>query len=115
MAGAHKSSHNSGKNSAKGSGHSAAARKLGRGSTKPMIEGITKGCIRRLARRGGVKRISGFIYPYSRQIIMEFMEKLLRDATVYTTHGKRKTVTSMDIILAMKRNGKALLGFHGDK
>ena len=27
-----------------------------------MVEGITKPAIRRLARRGGVKRISGLIY-----------------------------------------------------
>jgi histone H4 len=35
-------------------------------STKPVSEGITKPAIRRLARRGGVKRISSFIYDDSR-------------------------------------------------
>jgi histone H4 len=33
-----------------------------RKTTKASIEGITKPAIRRLARRGGVKRISAFIY-----------------------------------------------------
>ena len=35
-------------------------------SAKPSSEGITKPAIRRLARRGGVKRISSFIYDDTR-------------------------------------------------
>lgn len=35
-------------------------------ATKPSSEGITKPAIRRLARRGGVKRISSFIYDDTR-------------------------------------------------
>ena len=35
-------------------------------SSKPSSEGITKPAIRRLARRGGVKRISSFIYDDTR-------------------------------------------------
>ena len=36
-------------------------------SKKPVSEGITKLATRRLARRGGVKRISSFIYVDLRQ------------------------------------------------
>jgi histone H4 len=34
--------------------------------TRPTSDGITKPAIRRLARRGGVKRISSFIYDDTR-------------------------------------------------
>lgn len=102
----------SGKTSGKGSGKIAAKRKVGTKSSKPLIQGITKGAIRRLARRGGVKRINAYIYDYSREVIVEFMEKIIRDTITYTEHSQRKTVTAMDVVHAMKRNGKALLGFN---
>ncbi len=38
-------------------------------TSRASIEGITKPAIRRLARRGGVKRISSFIYDDSRQVL----------------------------------------------
>lgn len=112
MAATGKNSTNSVKTSGKGSGKVAAKRKAASRTTKPLIEGITKGAIRRLARRGGVKRIAFQVYEYSREVLMAFMDKLLRDALTYTEHAGRKTVTNMDVILAMKRQGKALLGFH---
>ena len=34
-----------------------------------MLRGITKPAIRRLARRGGVKRISGLIYEETRGVL----------------------------------------------
>ena len=37
--------------------------------TRPVIEGVTKPAIRRLARRGGVKRISRGIYPEIRNVL----------------------------------------------
>jgi len=41
------------------------------------IQGITKPDIRRLARRGGVKRISGNIYEETRAELKRFLEKVL--------------------------------------
>ena len=38
------------------------------------IQGITKPAIRRLARRGGVKRISGLIYEETRSVLKIFLE-----------------------------------------
>jgi histone H4 len=38
------------------------------------IQGITKPAIRRLARRGGVKRISGLIYEETRGVLKIFLE-----------------------------------------
>lgn len=78
-----------------------------------MLEGITKPAIRRLARRGGVKRISGLIYEETRGILKVFLEHILRDAVTYTEHARRKTVTAMDVVYALKRQGRTLYGFGG--
>ena len=40
--------------------------------------GITKPAIRRLARRGGVKRISGLIYEETRGVLKIFLENVRR-------------------------------------
>jgi hypothetical protein len=40
------------------------------------IQGITKPAIRRLARRGGVKRISGLIYEETRGVLKTFLENV---------------------------------------
>ena len=53
---------------------------------------ITKPAIRRLARRGGVKRISGLIYEEVRGVLKIFLENVIRDAVTYTEHAKRKTI-----------------------
>ncbi|KAI9604057.1 hypothetical protein H4Q26_003667 [Puccinia striiformis f. sp. tritici PST-130] len=71
------------------------------------IQGITKPAIRRLARRGGVKRISGLIYEETEI----FLENVIRDSVTYTEHAKRKTVTSLDVVYALKRQGRTLYGF----
>ena len=62
------------------------------------IQGITKPSIRRLARRGGVKRISGLIYEETRGVLKVFLEHVIRDAVSYTEHARRKTVTAMDVV-----------------
>jgi histone H4 len=43
-------------------------------STKDVNLGITKPAIRRLARRGGVKRISALIYDETRNVLRSFLE-----------------------------------------
>lgn len=95
---------------------------MGRGGTKrhrkvllDSIQGITKPAIRRLARRGGVKRISGLIYEETRGVLKVFLENVVRDAVTYTQHAKRKIVMAMDVVRALKRqDAKAgLYGFDG--
>ena len=89
--------------------------------------GITKPAIRRLARRGGVKRISGLIYEETRGVLKIFLEnvrslfsasdpslifpQVIRDSVTYTEHAKRKTVTALDVVYALKRSGRTLYGF----
>ncbi|XP_063725633.1 histone H4-like [Symsagittifera roscoffensis] len=84
-----------------------------RGTERDNIQGITKPAIRRLARRGGVKRISGLIYEETRGVLKNYLESVIRDAVTYTEHAKRKTVVAMDIVYALKRQGKTLYGFGG--
>ncbi|GBP96949.1 Histone H4 [Eumeta japonica] len=88
------------------------AKRLGK-VLRDNIQGITKPAIRRLARRGGVKRISGLIYEETRGVLKVFLENVIRDAVTYTEHAKRKTVTAMDVVYALKRQGRTLYGFGG--
>ena len=50
------------------------------------IQGITKPAIRRLARRGGVKRISGLIYEETRGVLKVFLENVIRCAKQRPRH-----------------------------
>lgn len=102
--------------------------------TTSRSSGITKPAIRRLARRGGVKRISGLIYEETRGVLKIFLEnvsasppscliwriptdtsplrlQVIRDSVTYTEHAKRKTVTALDVVYALKRSGRTLYGF----
>ncbi|KAG5241123.1 Histone [Salix suchowensis] len=95
------------------SGRGKGGKGLGKGGAKrhrkvlrDNIQGITKPAIRRLARRGGVKRISGLIYEETRGVLKIFLENVIRDAVTYTEHARRKTVTAMDVVYALKRQGR---------
>ena len=103
-----------GKGYGKGVGK-VAAKRHSRKHQRPVLEGITKPAIRRLARRGGVKRISYYIYEYSRDVLKGFLSTVIRDAITYTEHAKRKTVTAMDVVYALKRQGRTLYGFGGGR
>lgn len=72
---------------------------------------LSQPAIRRLARRGGVKRISGLIYEETRGVLKIFLENVIRDSVTYTEHAKRKTVTSLDVVYALKRSGRTLYGY----
>jgi histone H4 len=75
------------------------------------IQGITKPAIRRLARRGGVKRLSNQIYGETRGVLKVFLVEVLRNSVVFTEHAKRKTVTSGDIVHALKTVGITYYGY----
>jgi histone H4 len=71
------------------SGRGKGGKGLGKGGAKchrkvlrDNIQGITKPTIRRLARRGGVKHISGLIYEETRGVLKIFL--IIRDAVTYT-------------------------------
>ena len=80
-------------------------------SITKLKAGISIPDIKRLARRGGVKRISILIYEEIKSILRSFLVKILKDTIVYTEHSKRKTVTPLDVIYALKRQGRNLYGY----
>nr|XP_005288866.1 histone H4-like [Chrysemys picta bellii] len=93
---------------------------LGKGGAKwhhkvlqDNIQGIMKPAISRLARSGGVKCILGLIYEETRGVLKVFLENVIRDAVTYTEHAKRKTMTAMDVVYALKCQGCTLYGFRG--
>jgi len=69
------------------------------------------------------------IYEETRGVLKTFLEGVIRDAVTYTEHAKSqysffkiatntnplvgKTVTSLDVVYALKRQGRTLYGFGG--
>ncbi|KAK3037799.1 hypothetical protein RJ639_031840 [Escallonia herrerae] len=101
------------------SGRGRGAKGLGKGGAKRHhkvlrynIQGITRSKIRRLARRGGAKRINGLIYEETKVVVKLFLEDVSRNVVVYTEHARRNTVSAMDMVYAfLKKLGKRLNGF----
>lgn len=73
---------------------------------------IKKREICQLCRKAGVKRISANVYDETRGVIKIFLEGILHDAVLYMENRQRKTITSADIINALKRKGIILYGAH---
>ncbi|KAF2248740.1 histone-fold-containing protein [Trematosphaeria pertusa] len=78
---------------------------------RDTIQGVTKGDIRRLARRGGVKRISATIYDDVRFELKARLELLLKNIIALVEHSGRKTVVVTDVIFTLNRLGRPLYGF----
>jgi histone H4 len=78
---------------------------------KEVILGITKPAIRRISRRGGVKRISALVYDELRNVLGSFLESVVRYAVTYTEYARRKTISTVDVLYALKRHGRVLYGF----
>ena len=84
---------------------------LGKGSAKhhhkvlnsDNIQGIMKHVVRRLARRGGMKRISSLINEETRGVVKVFFENVIHDVVTNTKHAHRKTVVAMDVVCALKQ------------
>ena len=69
---------------AKGKGRAGGKRHR---AYKSVLDKISNGSIRRLARRGGVKRISAAIYNDTRAVINTFLDNVLRNTVTYTEHA----------------------------
>lgn len=91
-----------------------AGAKRHRKIAKDTLRGITKPAIRRLARRGGVKRISAGIYEDIRSALKSRLTMILQDVVTFTEYRQAKTVTANDVIFALRRIGKPIYGFDPD-
>tara|TARA_B100000405_G_scaffold13983_2_gene11640 strand:+ start:7159 stop:7476 length:318 start_codon:yes stop_codon:yes gene_type:complete len=99
------------------SGRGKGGKGLGKGGAKrhrkvlrDNIQGITKPAIRRLARRSGIKRISGELYETVRGHTKTFLTNVICDAITYTEHARRRTVSAMDLVYALKRQDISAYG-----
>jgi histone H4 len=84
-----------------------------RGVLRNKILGISKGDIRRLARRGGVARMCchDLFFKFVRDALMDFAKRVMISAIRYTEHASRKTVSLMDVVYGLKREGITLYGY----
>lgn len=55
------------------------------------------------------------IYEETRGVLKTFLEGVIRDAVTYTEHAKRKTVTSLDVVYALKRQGRQYISIHNPR
>lgn len=88
--------------------HSSAYRKMYR---ENIHSALTENSIKRLGRRGGVKRMKASVFPVVKVAMWEFLHKIIAEAVTFTEHSRRKTVTAMDVTYALKRNGRTIYGF----
>jgi histone H4 len=92
-------------------GKSASSGKRVKKVLKENSSSITNGSIKRLARRGGVKRISKNVYDEVRGLIRGFVDGVVRDATAFTEARKSKTVALSDVVASLRGKGRQVYGF----
>jgi hypothetical protein len=56
-----------------------------------------------------IANTTAVIYEETRGVLKTFLESVIRDAVTYTEHAKRKTVTSLDVVYALKRKQPFIL------
>ena len=75
------------------------------------VSRLTNPCIRRLARRAGVKRVSSLIYDEVRRLCADRLKGYLRTIEACCEHRKARTVSVQDVIYALARNGQRVYGY----
>ena len=77
---------------------------------KDSIKGISKPALRRLARRGGAKRVAAGCFEDVRNTVRQFVESVVYYALVYKGTRGASTVGLKDVIFALNRRGNPLVG-----
>jgi len=72
------------------------------------IKGLTKPAMTRIARRGGVRRISSMTFEEMRIILRGFLQAILRDAVEVMKHQRKKTLTPEHVMYSLNRHGMKL-------
>lgn len=75
-------------------------------SSSELVPKVTQASIRRLARRAGVKRISGDFYADAERGLREVLSRWIRDIAVITEYSRRRTTTLSDVLLVLKKHGR---------
>ena len=77
---------------------------------------LTKPAIERLARRGGVRRLAGDASQYARELMITFLEEILRRAYLYNDFKDKIKLEPISIVLALRSspyNIKLVAGLDG--
>ena len=90
---------------------SARINKKKEDNTSYFGSGISDGAIRRLARKGGVKRIASTVYQEMRETYLQFLEVLVNHAVAYCDCANRKTILPIDVVYSLKRQGRNIYGY----
>ncbi|CAI2383149.1 unnamed protein product [Moneuplotes crassus] len=75
------------------------------------VSGISDGAIKRLARRGGIKRMGREVYSQAREVFLRFINRLVEDSWSYCECARRKTILPIDVVYALRRHGRNLYGY----
>jgi histone H4 len=77
------------------------------------IKVVSKPAVRRLARRGGVKRMSSEIYTETQNVAKEFLVKVLEKSCIYMKdrNSSAKTLNPGDVVRALHNMGLPMYGF----
>ena len=51
------------------------------------------------------------MFEETRAILKNFMEETFWDSVAYIEHSKRKTLSALDLVYALKRKNRTLYGF----
>ena len=78
---------------------------------KPVIQGISKNEIKRIARRAGVSRIGGGVYEEVRLQTQNFLDEFLFKTLVHVDHRQAMTVTPADVVRGFKSTGGTAYGY----
>lgn len=66
---------------------------------------ISIGDLRRLARRGGVSRVSPSCYSAVELALRSWLRDVIQKAFVYTSYSRRITMSEMDVVYGLKKKG----------
>lgn len=91
-------------------GHNKNKRVAKRGVVAVAGPSIRRPAIKRLARRGGVKRLSKDTYDEVRKALENYLQNVVKKALLMTHHDRRKTVQSADVMEALKLNNSPIYG-----
>ncbi|CAI6332561.1 unnamed protein product [Periconia digitata] len=65
----------------------------------------------RLARRGGIKRLSADVYGDVRAVLKARLQRILGALIPLVEHSNRKTISVEDVIFTLNRLGNPIYGF----
>merc|ERR1712070_1263865 len=92
------------KSKGKGGGASSSKKAVRHDATSR----VTKGDVRRIARRAGCQRMAGIMHGEAKDALRTFLQTVLKDVSTYTEAGKKKTVTPKEVIYSLRRQGRTI-------